>query len=42
MWGFLGGSMVNNLPAVQKTRVLCLGWEDALEEGMAIHSSIPA
>ena len=30
--------MVNNLPAVQET----LGWEDPLEKGMAIHSSIPA
>ena len=28
--------MVKNLPAVQKTWVLSLGWEDPLEEGMAI------
>ena len=26
----------------QKTRVLSLGWEDPLEDGMAIHSSILA
>ena len=34
--------MVNNLPAMQETQVQSLGWEDSLEEGMAIHSSIPA
>ena len=34
--------MVKNLPAVQETRVLFLGWEDLLEKGMAIHSSILA
>ena len=28
--------MVKNLPAMQETQ----GWEDLLEEGMAIHSSI--
>ena len=32
--------MVKNLPAMQGTRVLSLGQEDPLEEGMAIHSSI--
>ena len=31
---------VKNLPAVQETWVLSLGWEDPLEEGMATHSSI--
>ena len=31
-----------NLPAMQKTWVRPLGWEDPLEEGMAIHSSILA
>ena len=43
--GFPGGSAVKNPPAVQKTqetRVLWLGWEDPLEEGMATHSSILA
>ena len=34
--------MVNNLPAMQETWVLSLGWEDPLEEGMEIHSSILA
>ena len=28
--------MVKNLPAMWKTWVLSLGWEDPLEEGMAI------
>ena len=32
--------MVKNLPAVQKTQVQSLGWEDPLEKGMATHSSI--
>ena len=31
---------VKNLPAVRETWVPSLGWEDALEEGMATHSSI--
>ena len=30
---------VKNLPAMQETRVQSLGWEDALEKGMATHSS---
>ena len=34
--------MVKNLPAMQETRVQCLGWEDPLEKGMATHSSILA
>ena len=34
--------MVKNLPAVHKTWVQSLGWEDPLEEGMATHSSILA
>ena len=34
--------MVKNLPAMQETRVPSLGWEDPLEEGMAVHSSILA
>ena len=34
--------MVENLPAMQKTWVPSLGWEDPLEEGMATHSSILA
>ena len=39
---FLGGSVVRNLPAVQKTQVRYLGWEDPLEKDMATHSSILA
>ena len=35
-----GDSVVKNLPAVQKTVVPSLGWEDPLEEGLATHSSI--
>jgi len=31
-----------NLPAMQETWVLSLGWEDTLEKGMATHSSILA
>ena len=40
--GFPGGSVVKNPPATQEMRVLSLDWEDSLEEGMAIHSSILA
>ena len=32
--------MVKNLPALWETWVRSLGWEDSLEKGMAIHSSI--
>ena len=34
--------MVKNLPAIQDTWVRSLGQEDALEKGMATHSSILA
>ena len=34
--------IVKNLPAMQETWVRSLGWEDALEKGMATHSSILA
>ena len=33
--------MVKNLPAMQEAWVWCLGQEDALEKGVATHSSIP-
>ena len=33
---------VKNLPAMQETWVRSLGWEDALEKGMATHSSVLA
>ena len=41
-WGFPGGSVIKNLLALQETRVQSLAQEEALEEGMATHSSIPA
>ena len=31
---------VKKLPAMQETWVQSLGWKDALEKGMATHSSI--
>ena len=34
--------MVKNPPAMRETWVRSLGWEDALEKGMATHSSIVA
>ena len=34
--------MVKNPPAMHETWVRLLDWEDPLEEGMAIHSSILA
>ena len=34
--------LVKNLPPMQETQVLSLGWEDSLEKGMATHSSILA
>ena len=33
---------VKNPPGMQETQVQSLDWEDPLEEGMAIHSSILA
>ena len=42
MWyaGFLSGSVVKNLPAMQETWVQSLGQEYPLEKEMATHSSI--
>ena len=34
--------MIKNPPAMQKTWVRSLGWEDRLEEGMATQSSVLA
>ena len=45
IWGFPGGSVVKNLPVMQKTQetwVRSLGQEDPLEKEMATHSSILA
>ena len=33
---------VKKLPIMQETQVQSLGWEDPLDNGMAIHSSILA
>ena len=41
-WSSLVAQMVQNLPAMQKTQVRSLDWEDPLEKGMATHSSILA
>ena len=42
-WGTsLVAQMVKNLPAMQETWVLFLGWEDALEKAKAPHSSVLA
>ena len=38
----LVAQLVKNLPAMQETLVLFLGWENALEKGKATHSSILA
>ena len=38
----LVAQMVKNLPALPETWIQSLCWEDALEEGMATHSSILA
>ena len=32
--------MTKNMPAIQETQVRSLDWDDLLEKGMAIHSSI--
>ena len=41
-WASLVAQMVKNQPAMREIWVLSLGWEDPLEKGMAIHSSILA
>ena len=41
-WGFPEVQLVKNPPAMQKTWVQSLGWEDPLEKGRASHSSILA
>ena len=38
-WAFLVTQLVKNMPAIQETWVLSLGWEDPLEKGKATHSS---
>ena len=41
-WGFPGGSVVKNPPAMQEIWVWSLGQEDPWEKEMATHSSILA
>ena len=41
-WASLVDQLVKNPPAMQETWVRSLGWEDALEKGKVIHSSILA
>ena len=39
---YFGASLVAQMPAVQETQVLSLGWEEPLEKEMATHSvSLP-
>ena len=42
MWASLVAQLVKNLPAMWETWVQTLGWEDPLEKGKAVHSSILA
>ena len=41
-WASLVAQMVKRLPSMLETQVRSLSWEDLLEKGMAIHSSILA
>ena len=41
-WASLVAQMVKYLPVTWETQVQSLGWEDPLEKGMAIHSSVLA
>ena len=41
-WASLVAQLVKNPPAMRKTRVQSLSWEDPLEKGKATHSSILA
>ena len=38
LWASLVTQTVKNLPAMQETWIRSLGWEDPLEEGMALYS----
>ena len=42
IWASLVAQRLKCLPAMQETWVRTLGWEDPLEKGKAIHSSILA
>ena len=39
-WASLVAQLVKNLPAMQETCIQSLGWEDPVEKGKAIYSSI--
>ena len=41
-WGFPGGLVVENCPAMQEAQVRSLGGEEPLEKEMATHSSVLA
>ena len=41
-WASLVAQLVKNPPAMRETWVRSLGWEDPLEKGKAIHSSVLA
>ena len=41
-WTSVVAQLVKNPPAMQETWVRILGWEDPLEKGKTIHSSILA
>ena len=41
-WASLTAQLVENPPAMWETWVRSLGWEDPLEKGKAMHSSILA
>ena len=41
-WASLVSQLVKNLPAMQETWVQSLGWEDPLEKGTSVYSSILA
>ena len=41
-WASVVAQLGKNLPAMRETWVQSLGWEDPLEKGKAIHSSILA
>ena len=40
LWAFLIAQPIKNPPAMQKTPVQFLGWEDPLKKGQVTHSSI--
>ena len=42
LWTSPVTQMVKNLPTMQETWIRSQGWEDPLEKGIAIHSSILA